>query len=254
MSDVILEKVKTIYQMYQNGDLGDTTLPEDSNPHLDPSTNENALYFTLPMALNYQRNSYTLWESALKTYEDPETSFVFIPAKVITAGYESVQKALTKYRLALQKNKQTDIWLKLCQTFMELSDGNIIKFINNLDNDVDKIRYFMQKDAKKKFPYLSGNKLCNYWLYVLSKYTTIPLKSTNNIYIAADRHVIRASYKLGLITKEQMESSKVQTYVINAWAKELQGTEFVPTDLQNPLWLLSRNDFKNLTASNARKN
>ena len=51
-----------------------------------------------------------------------------------------------------------------------------------------------------------------------------------------------------------MESSKVQTYVINAWAKELQGTEFVPTNLQNPLWLWSRNDFKNLTATNAKKN
>ena len=254
MSDVILEKVKTIYQMYQNGDLGDTILPEDSNQHLDPNTNENALYFTLPMALNYQRNSYTLWENALKTFEDPETSFVFIPAKVIKAEYGTVQKALTRYRLALQKNKQTDIWLKLCQTFTKLSDGSVIKFANNLDNDVNKIRHFMQKDAKKKFPYLSGNKLCNYWLYVLSNYTAIPLKNTSDIYIAADRHVIRASYKLGLITKEQMESSKVQTYVINAWKKELQGTEFVPTDLQNPLWLWSRNDFKDLTAPNARKN
>ena len=79
----------------------------------------------------------------------------------------------------------------------------------------------MQKEAKKKFPYLSGTKLCNYWLYVLSNYTAIPLKNTNDIYIAADRHIIRASYKLGLINKEQMESSKVQTYVIDAWAKEL---------------------------------
>ena len=96
------------------------------------------------MALNYQRNSYTLWESALKTYEDPETNFVFIPAKVINAEYEAVQKGLTKYRLALQKNKQTDIWLKLCQTFTELSDGSVIKFANNLDNDVNKIRHFMQ--------------------------------------------------------------------------------------------------------------
>ncbi len=198
------------------------------------------------MALNSQRNSYTLWESALKTYEDSETNFVFSPNKVINADYEEVQKALTKYRLALQRNKQTNIWLKLCQTFIDLSDGNIINFARNLDDDVNKIRYFMQKEAKKKIPYLSGTKLCNYWLYVLSNYTAIPLKNTNDIYIAADRHIIRASYKLDLITKEQMESSKVQTYVIDAWAKELQGTEFVPTDLQNPLWLWSRNSFKNL--------
>ena len=246
MSDVILEKARQIYQKYQNGELGDTSLPEDTNPGLDSSSNENALYFTLPMALNSQRNSYTLWESALKTYEDSETNFVFSPNKVINADYEEVQKALTKYRLALQRNKQTNIWLKLCQTFTDLSDGNIINFARNLDDDVNKIRYFMQKEAKKKFPYLSGTKLCNYWLYVLSNYTAIPLKNTNDIYIAADRHIIRASYKLGLITKEQMESSKVQTYVIDAWAKELQGTEFVPTDLQNPLWLWSRNSFKNL--------
>ena len=240
MSDVILEKARLIYQKYQNGELGDT------NPGLDSSSNENALYFTLPMALNSQRNSYTLWESALKTYEDSETNFVFSPNKVINADYEDVQKALTKYKLALQRNKQTNIWLKLCQTFTDLSDGNIINFARNLDDDVNKIRCFMQKQAKKKFPYLSGTKLCNYWLYVLSNYTAIPLKNTNDIYIAADRHIIRASYKLGLITKEQMESSKVQTYVIDAWAKELQGTEFVPTDLQNPLWLWSRNSFKNL--------
>ena len=39
----------------------------------------------------------------------------------------------------------------------------------------------MQKVVKKKFPYLSGNKLCNYWFYVLSNHTEIPLKNTNDI-------------------------------------------------------------------------
>lgn len=104
----------------------------------------------------------------------------------------------------------------------------------------------MQKAANKKFPYLSGNMLCNYWLYALSNYIAIPLKNTNNIYITADKHLIKARYKLGIITKERMESSKVQTYVINAWTKELQSTEYVPTDLQNPLWLWSTKDFKTM--------
>jgi hypothetical protein len=34
------------------------------------------IYFTLPMAWNYQRNSYTLWESANKAYADNETNCV----------------------------------------------------------------------------------------------------------------------------------------------------------------------------------
>lgn len=41
-------------------------MPEDANPNLEKNSLENYLYFTLPMALNYQRNSYTLWKVLLK--------------------------------------------------------------------------------------------------------------------------------------------------------------------------------------------
>ncbi|MBC6356707.1 hypothetical protein ERK19_04995 [Lactobacillus helsingborgensis] len=246
MSYTTLEKIEIIYEMYQKGYLGDKTLPEDTNPNLDTQSEENAVYFTLPMALNYQRNSYTLWESAKKTFEDSQTKFLFYPKKVISTDYVDIQKALTKHRLAIQVNKQTDIWIRLCKTFCELSNGSVIAFISNLDNDVDKIRNFMQGKAKKKFPYLSGKKLCNYWLFVLTNYTQIPLKNISDIYIAADRHIIRASYKLGLITKEQEESSRAQDLVIQAWTKVLKDSKYNPIDLQNPIWLWSRNDFKAL--------
>ena len=56
----ILDKVDKLIVMYKNGDLGGEIMPEDSNPHFEKSSVENYLYFTLPMALNYQRNSYTL--------------------------------------------------------------------------------------------------------------------------------------------------------------------------------------------------
>lgn len=43
-------------------------MPEDSNPNFSSDEIEMRLaYFTLPMALNYQRDSYKLWESVLKT-------------------------------------------------------------------------------------------------------------------------------------------------------------------------------------------
>lgn len=44
-------------------------MPEDSNPPFSDDEKETRLtYFTLPMSLNYQRDSYKLWESALKTW------------------------------------------------------------------------------------------------------------------------------------------------------------------------------------------
>ena len=152
----LLKKVDILYQMYKEGSLGGEHMPEDANPKLSKDSKENYLYFTLPMALNYQRNSYTLWESALQTYQDEETRFVFSPKKVIGSSYEEVQKALVKYRVALQKDKQTEIWIHLCETFVELFDGDIRKLFDSLGNDVNKIRDFIQKDNKKKFPYLSG--------------------------------------------------------------------------------------------------
>lgn len=60
----ILENIEKLKEMHKNGLLGGEIMPEDSNPHLEISSIQNYNYYTLPMALNYQRNSYKLWESA----------------------------------------------------------------------------------------------------------------------------------------------------------------------------------------------
>ena len=209
-TEKILEKVEKLIDMYKQGKLGGEIMPEDANPNLEKASLENYLYFTLPMALNYQRNSYKLWESALQTYQDSETSFVFEPRKCINKKFEDVQVALTKYKVALQKQKQTEIWLKLCSTFIDLFDGDIRKLFDMFSNDVDKIREFIQVKNKKKFPYLSGTKICNYWLYVIYQYTDRKYKNIDHLTVAPDTHVCKATLKLGLISDEEFNSSNVQ--------------------------------------------
>ena len=232
--------------MYKNGELGGEIMPEDANPHLEKSSLENYLYFTLPMALNYQRNSYALWESTLKTYNDEETKFVFDPKLCLNKPFEAVQYALTKYKVALQKQKQTEIWLTLCNTFMELFDGDIRKLFDKLDNDVDKIRDYVQKQNKKKFPYLSGVKICNYWMYVIYQYTDRDYRNVENLTVAPDTHVCKATLKLGLISGEEFTSSNVQLIVIEKWQELFKGTKYKPIDVHTPLWLWSRNGFREI--------
>lgn len=240
----ILNKVNKLIKMYKKGELGGEVMPEDANPHFEKCSLENYLYFTLPMALNYQRNSYTLWESALKTYNDEETRFIFNPKECLERKFEEVQYALTKYRVALQKQKQTEIWLTLCKTFVDLFDGDIRKLFYNLDNDVDRIRDFIQKENKKKFPYLSGTKICNYWLYVIYQYTDKKYKNIEKLTVAPDTHVVKATHRLGLITDEELERSDVQLITIEKWNRLLEGTKYKPIDIHTPLWLWSRNGFK----------
>lgn len=240
----ILEKVDRLIKLYKEGRLGGEVMPEDANPSLEKSSVENYLYFTLPMALNYQRNSYKLWESALKTYKDEETNFVFNPKLCLKKTFEEVQYALTKYKVALQKQKQTEIWLKLCNTFVEFYDGDIRKLFDSQENNVDKIRKYIQIENKKKFPYLSGTKICNYWLYVIYQYTDRRYKDMENLTVAPDTHVCKATLKLGLITEEEFKQSNVQLIVIDRWKELLDGTNYNQIDVHTPLWLWSRNSFK----------
>ena len=243
---VILDKVDKLMAMYKNGELGGEVMPEDANPNFEKDSLENYLYFTLPMALNYQRNSYTLWESALKTYKDEKTKFVFSPKVCLEKSFEEVQYALTKYKVALQKQKQTEIWLALCNTFVEIFDGDIRKLFDKLDNDVNRIRDFIQKENKKKFPYLSGTKICNYWMYVIYQYTDRRYKNIECLTVAPDTHVCKASHRLGLITDEELNSSNVQQIVIERWQEVLKNTKYKQIDIHTPLWLWSRNGFKKI--------
>lgn len=241
--EIILKKVDILYKMWKKGTLGGEIMPEDSNPHLEKTSAENYLYFTLPMALNYQRNSYTLWESANKTYNDSETKFVFNPKICIEKSFGEVQYALVKYKVALQKQKQTEIWISLCKTFVELYSGDIRNLFDAFDNDVDKIRNFIQKENKKKFPYLSGNKICNYWMYVIYQYTDRKYKNIEKLTVAPDTHVIKATHRLGLITDAELDRSDVQAIVIGRWNELFEGTKYKPIDIHTALWLWSRNGF-----------
>lgn len=118
------------------------------------------------MTLNYQRNSYSLCESANKSGNDPTTSDIFNPYKVITMNESELREKIIKYEVALQMNKQPIIWRRLCQTFCQSFNGDIRDFFKQNAYSVAKIKQYML-DNKKDFPYLSGNKIINYWLYVM---------------------------------------------------------------------------------------
>lgn len=125
MSDTkeILKKVDRLIIAHKQGLLGGEKMPEDENPGLDKSSKENLMYFTLPMSLNYQRNSYVLWECANKMYKDvPE---IFDSKAVCEMSDDDLRDILVKYRVALQPNKQPIIWKRLCQTIEEEVNGDI---------------------------------------------------------------------------------------------------------------------------------
>lgn len=241
--DVIIHKVNKLIQLHQQGLLGGEKMPEDENPELEKSAKQNYMYFTLPMALNYQRNSYVLWECANRMYADKDARRVFESKEVCSMPEELLRKYLVEYRVALQPNKQPLIWKKICETIENKLDGDIRNLFAINEYSVEKIKEYIQKN-KKDFPYLGGNKIFNYWLYVLEQYTDIEFADRENITVAPDTHVIQASQKLGLITAEESKLSNIRTLLADRWKSLLEGTDLKPIDVHTPLWLWSRGKFE----------
>lgn len=98
-------------------------------------------------------------------------------------------------------------------------------------------------ENKKQFPYLSGTKICNYWLYIIHQYTDRTYQNIGSLTVAPDTHVCKATHRLGLISDTEFASGNVQQIVINRWQKLLQNTGYNPIDVHTPLWLWSRNGF-----------
>jgi len=241
MQDDIIQKIKSLLEAYKTGKLGDTTMPEDTHPDFANDLEFRRIFYTLPMALNYQRNSYKLWESAKKTAEDKSAANVFDIDWVSKTDTIKLQKALLKHKLALQPNKHTNTWLRLSKTINE-KWGSVTKLFDDHNSDYLQIRETIQKRNKKDFPYLSGPKIFNYWCYIQSTYGKIKLKNREFIEIAPDTHVIQSSIKLGLISKDQSEKLSREE-ISNIWRNLLKGTGIDPIDMHSPLWFWSRSNF-----------
>lgn len=239
----ILEKVNKLVLAYKQGILGGEKMPEDENPHLERDSKQNFMYFTLPMALNYQRNSYTLWECANRMYADNEAKEVFDSKSVCIMPEELLKEYLVKYKVALQPNKQPLIWKRICETVEYHFNGDIRNLFILNGYSVQRIKEHIQKN-KKDFPYLGGNKICNYWLYVLEQYADVKFVDRENITVAPDTHVIQASQKIGVISAEEAQTTNVQNLVAERWMNLLEGSDLKPIDVHTPMWLWSRGKFE----------
>lgn len=237
----IIVQCKKLLEAYKKGQLGYMKMPEDSNPGF---TDENLrlTYFTLPMSLNYQRDSYKLWESALKTYNDKETMIVFNMNSSANMPEEQLRAYLLKYKVALQPNKHIATWQKISKTICNnwKSISGLLKYA---DYDYLKLRNIVQKEYKKDFPYISGPKIFNYWCFILQEYGKIKLKNAEYIEIAPDTHVTQCSIKLGVISDEESENLSKEK-ISEKWRIVLKDSGINPIDMHPPLWFWSRNNFQ----------
>ena len=235
--EVDLERIQELHRFYTLGLLKGPDKHE-VNPGLTAGSKENYLYFTLPCSVNFQRRSPDMWASALSTYDDRDTSFVFRPDDVVTTSLPTVREALVKYRLALLTNKHTQTWVDICNTLANYYDGNPKNVLAEYDFDVPRIISAVQHEKKHLFPCLGGKKLSNYWIFVMTQFTDAPLRNTHEISIIPDTHVIKSTIHLGM-APPGVSPARVESL----WRDVLLRLDIHPTEMHSALWRWSRNGF-----------
>lgn len=232
-----LEKVKRLLAMYEQG-LIPALENHEVNPGLPTGSRENYLYFTLPVCINFQRNSPAMWAAALATWKDEATRYVFFPEKLAKTPMEQIRTDLVKHKLALQPNKHVFIWTTIAQTFHDHYRDDPRKLIEEAGNDAGKLIQLLQKTHRRRFPYLSGPKLSNYWPFILSLYTDVQFANAQEISIIPDTHVLQSSAKLDIAP---IGSTSLQ--VEQAWKELLKDSGINPSQVHPVLWHWSRNKF-----------
>lgn len=233
----IVKNLEKLLKFYKEGEIPRLEKHE-VNPDLAKSSRENYLYFTLPVSINFQRSSPAMWNAAFETWNDENTKYLFFPEKVVNASFEQLQEDLTKYKLALQKNKHVQIWQKISTTLFKNYDSDPRKIFLETQKCVTRTKNLILEN-KKSFPYLSGPKMFNYWLFILSKFTDIKLRNAHKISIIPDTHIKQASLKLGIST-----ASDSTEEVERLWFSLLKGTNISPVEMHPVLWHWSRNKFR----------
>jgi hypothetical protein len=179
-----------------------------------------------------------MWASALATYEDKTTRYVFFPEEVAARPIEQIRADLVKHKLALQPNKHLLIWTTIAKTLHEYYHNDPREIIAESHSDAGELIRLLQTTHQKRFPYLSGPKLSNYWPYILSQYTDVVFTNAHEISIIPDTHVIQSSEKLGLTT-----AGATSLQVESVWRELLKDSGIKPSQVHPVLWNWSRNKF-----------
>ncbi|KAA0965656.1 hypothetical protein FQ087_05020 [Sporosarcina sp. ANT_H38] len=221
-----IENVKLLIQMHAEGLLGGKKMPEDALNGIVPK-DELMNVLTLGMALNYQRNSYKLWESVAQAYLDESSRWIFNPKIVSESDLDELRSILVHYRVALQPNRHPEIWQRVPKGIAQSSlNGDVIGLIESAHFDIAVLKSIIELKRKPEFPYLSGPKIFNYWLYAMETFTGVCWQSRELITIAPDTHILKATVRLGLCSSEVLNGSENDRQVVaQAWEKVLIESE-----------------------------
>jgi len=238
-----------------NGIHGRTDMPEDITPNgVERGSREHIFFITLTVSIDYQRDAPSLWESSRKTFDDPETRYLFNPRLLHETPFNKIIEDMQKYKLSKKPRKDAYIWRTIGITFYKKWGGDPFKFFAGCSWDSVAILKRLRTDTHlyngmqvPDYPYLRGPKIGPLWLRMLGTMVGISqLSNLEKVPIPVDIHVARATLATGVVRgRFSGKLDEVFEDIRNVWFESVKGLrvknrEMIALDVDEPLWHLSK--------------
>jgi len=234
---------------------GRNDMPADTLPvGVKRGSLEHLLFITLTVSINYQRDANVLWNVSRKTFEDPETRYLYDPEALHITRFDKVVGDMQKYGLSKKPRKDPSIWKTVGVTFYKKWEGDPRKFLGDSEWDALTILRRLKEDSHlyrgrsiPDYPFLRGNKLGPYWVRMLRDNTGINrITNLEKVPIPVDIHVARATLATGVVYGQfSGKLTELFGYIREAWFQGVQGLKLknrpmIALDVDKPLWHLSK--------------
>ena len=216
---------------------------------------QHILFLTFTVAIDYMRDAHSLWRSALIALDDPETSYLFDPARLARMTDDQVLASMEKHELIGRSGKRdAKFWRTIGTTLWGEYRGDPRVFMADCDWDAPTIlrrlrhdRHPAGSDTAYDFPLLRGKKIGPLWLRIMRDNAEMTqIKNMDNVPLPVDVHTARATLTTGVIrgTYSGTLSGLFQP-IRDAWSAAVRdlhagSKSMIALDIDAPLWTLSK--------------
>ena len=234
---------------------GRADMPEDITPKsVVRASLEHMFFIILTVSIDYQRDAPSLWENSRKTFDDPETRYLFHPKSLHETPFRKIVEDMQKYKLSKKPRKDANIWRTIAVTFYKKWKADPRNFLENCNWDSSMILTRLRNDSHlyngrlvSDYPYLRGPKIGPLWMRMLRDNVRISkLGNLEKVPIPVDIHIARTTLTTGVVSgqfKERLD--ELFKCIRKAWFKSVKDLNvknrpMIALDVDEPLWHLSK--------------
>lgn len=198
-------------------------------------------YVTFTSAIDYQKNikANDLWRATKRWAE--KYPWLFKPEELMNKTITQVVATFKQIRTQesrIFRIGDIGIWLLIADALLEY-DGKTSKLLENFDSNAWRIYSEFTGRLKKRFPFLSGDKILPMWLKILSEDAEVKLKNMEKLPLPVDKNVAEATFNLILKKSFQgIVDKRVKETVRNVWRRIADRLNVPVISFDTPLWTL----------------